>query len=112
MFESVKSLKLIVLLLLIYSAGVTVVYVGGTVRNSSGNEAQAQQIAQLNAQIAQQNIQLSALQTDNEDLKAIRALMEKERAEKEAGQRLHKESLTGIRDPFEGLDKYDGIPKW
>ena len=51
--------------------------------------------------------QLVMLQTQ-----MMTVVAEAERAEKEAGQRLHEESLNGIRDPFEGLDKYDGIPKW
>jgi len=111
MFENMKSLKLIILLLTIYSTGATVFVIQKNSFSSSSNYSE--QIAQLNAQISQQNIQINALQKDNEDLKAVRALMEKERAEKEAGKKLHERSLSGVRDPFEGLDKYRTTgPKW
>ena len=123
MFNNVKSLKLVVLLLLLYSVGATVYVIQN---NSSSSLAYSKQmtplnvqitqlniqIAQLNAQIAQQNIQINAIQKDTEDLKTIRALVEKERAEKEAGQKLHEKSLTGVRDQFEGLDQYETAPNW
>lgn len=108
MFANIKNLKLVVLLLIIYSTGVTVYVVQNNTFSTSSSSSL--KIAQLNAQIAQQSIQINALQKDNDDLKAIRALMEKERAEKEAGQKLHERSLTGTRDQFHGLDEYDLTP--
>jgi uncharacterized protein (DUF3084 family) len=105
MVENMKTLKIIISLLLIYSVGTTVFFISKSSSNSS-----SEQINQLNAQIAQQNIQISTLQKDNEDLKAIRVLMEKERAEKEEATRKHKETPT--RDQFEGLDKYDTSSHW
>ena len=100
MLNDMKSLKLIVLFLLLYSVGTTVYVIQN---NSSINFAYSEpmtrlnvqitqlniQIDQLNAQMTQQIIQINELQKDTEDLKTIRALMEKERAEKEAGQKLH-----------------------
>ena len=101
MFNNIKTNKAIILMLFIYSAGITVVYVGGAGKSSSGNEAQAQQIAQLNSQIAQQNVLISNLQKDNDDIKAMRAIMEKNRAEKEAAERYHKEASSGMWQPDE-----------
>jgi P-type conjugative transfer protein TrbJ len=38
--------------------------------------------------------------------------LEAERAEKELGQKRHEASLTGIKDPYEGLDQYDTSSHW
>jgi outer membrane murein-binding lipoprotein Lpp len=107
MIENMKTIKIMIFLLLVYSIGTTVFFITTNYSNSS-----SEQINQLNAQIAQLNVQINDLQKDNEDLKAIRALMEKERAEKDEGQKLHKKSLTGVRDQFEGLDRFDTSSHW
>jgi len=112
MFENIKALRIIIMLLFVYSSATTVFL--STSHSSSSRE----QITQLNAQIAQQNVLINTLQKDNDDLKAIREMMEKDRAEKEAAQRRHEEGAIGFAtsNPFHGdfsrnvFDALEGKP--
>jgi outer membrane murein-binding lipoprotein Lpp len=99
MFGNIKVLKIIVLLLVIYSVVATVFVIARSFGSSS-----SAQIEQLNAQIAQQNVLVGTLQKDNDDLKAIREMMEERRAAEEEAQRRHEEAALGIlkNDPFHG----------
>jgi outer membrane murein-binding lipoprotein Lpp len=101
MFENVKMLKIIVLLLVFYSAGTTIYFVSYSNSSTQIDQLNAQ-INQLNAQI--NNLKIESERNDNEDLAAIREMMERDRAEKEAAQRRHEEGTIGLAtgNPFHG----------
>ena len=94
--------NIFILLTCIYSVVITAVYVSN-INYSVSDE----RIEQLNAQIIQQNIKITQLEKENDDVKAIRALMEKERVDKEAAQRFHQKATAGMWEPDkESLKKF------
>jgi uncharacterized protein (DUF3084 family) len=109
MFDKTRNIQLIALLLFIYSISSTIFFIS---RSSSSKTNSEESINQLNATINNLKIELEYVKKDNEDLKAIRALMEKERAEKEAAQKKHVKSLKNLEKRFQGIDSIDlSLPK-
>ena len=96
MFENIRTLKIIVLLLLIYSV-VTTVYISKGYSSSS-----SEFISHLNTQINNLKMELANEKNDNKDLISIREMMERDRARKEEAQRRHEEAALGLLNPFQG----------
>ena|GEM_PF-5102714 len=103
MFESIKALKIIVLVLFAYSIVITTTFI---TQKSYSSSSYLEQINQLNAQINSLKIELENKDDDNKDLVAIREMMEKERAEKEEAQRRHEEAASGFGN-FWGNTNFD-----
>ena len=102
MFKNVSFTKIIILLICIYSVVITAVYVSN--KNYSVSD---ERIEQLNAQIIQQNNKITQLEKEDDDVKAIRSLLEKERADKEAAQSFHQKATAGMWEPDkESLKKF------
>jgi len=99
MFENIKALKIIVLVLFAYSLVITTTYITQKSYSSSSN---MEQINQLNAQINNLKMELANEKKDNKDLIAIREMMERDRARKEEAQRRHEEAALGLLNPFQG----------
>jgi len=102
-----KIVKALMLLLFVYSAGITVVYATG---NANNYGSENQYVTQLNNQIIQLNTRIEQLQKENDDIKAIRAMMEEEKVAKEAGQKRHEESLNITKPMFQGFENFELVP--
>jgi hypothetical protein len=103
MFENIKALKIAVLVLFAYSIAITTTFI---TQKSYSSSSYLEQINQLNAQVINLKVELESKEKDNKDLIAIREMMEKDRAEKEAAQRSHEEASSGFGN-FWGDTKFD-----
>jgi len=104
MFESIKTLKVTVLVLFAYSIVVTGTFI--TQKNYTSS-SYLEEINQLNAQINSLKIELENKDNDNKDLIAIREMMEKERAEKEEAMMRDREASSKMGGFFEGENLFN-----
>lgn len=77
-------------------------------KSAEGRNQIAQSTNQLLSFLGEESLKLRQLVMIQAQMTGV--ALEAERAEKDAGQKLHERSLTDIRDQFDGLEKYDLTP--